>query len=178
MTGACVLEIARAQICDVDQVINLRHAVEDWLASRRIVQWAPREIPESVFYGQVAAGEYYVARIDGRPSIVGAFRLLWSDPVMWQDGVFAGYVHGLVVDRGHAGRGIGRALLGWAARTSCEAGANLLRLDCVDTNVALCAYYRAAGFVRVGRRGLGGSRGVVLFQRSLAEPPYDASRRE
>ncbi|WP_063002634.1 GNAT family N-acetyltransferase [Nocardia mikamii] len=120
-----------------------------------------------MFCEQVAAGEAYVARIEDRPEIVAAFRLLWSDPAMWQDETFAGYVHGLVVDRNHAGKGTGRALLGWAGQTAREAGAGLLRLDCVDTNTALCAYYRAGGFIEVRRRSLGGGRGVVLFQRSL-----------
>ncbi|NKY53244.1 GNAT family N-acetyltransferase [Nocardia vermiculata] len=165
-----MLDIARAQACDIDRIIELRHNVEEWLASRQIVQWTPREIPDSVFCDQVAAGEYYVARLEGLPGIVGACRLLWADRALWQDEAFAGYVHGLVVDRAHAGTGIGGALLDWAGRTARAAGADRLRLDCVDTNTALCAYYRAAGFIQVGHRSIGASRGVALFQRTLTEP--------
>lgn len=88
-----MLDIVRAEVRDIDRIIELRHSIEDWLASRRVVQWTPREIPDSVFRDQVARGEYYVARLDGRHEVVGALRLLWFDRAMWQDDVFAGYVY-------------------------------------------------------------------------------------
>lgn len=39
----------------------------------------------------------------------------------------AAYVHGLVIDRNHAGLGLGRALLDWAGQQARQAGRSQLR---------------------------------------------------
>ena len=94
-------------------------------------------------------------------------RLMWSDPAIWRhDDAFAGYVHGLVIDRAHAGQGLGRHLLDWAARETKMTGASKLRLDCAETNLALRNYYRRCGFREVGRRDLN-RFSVTLFERTL-----------
>ena len=94
---------------------------------------------------------------------------MWSDQVIWrQDDVCADYIHGLVIDRDYAGRGLGRDLLEWAAQETARAGANKLRLDCAETNLALRHYYRRCGFREVGRRDFGGDWfSVTLFERTL-----------
>jgi hypothetical protein len=40
-----MLDIASARTGDVDEIITLRHAAEDWLDARGIDQWPRREIP-------------------------------------------------------------------------------------------------------------------------------------
>lgn len=144
---------------------------------RGITQWTPRQIPESVFHRQVGAGEF-VARHRDRPTIIGACRLTWRDPDIWADrDRFAGYLHSLVVARDHAGSGLGRSLLVWAALTARRAGADLLRLDCVETNSALCDYYLSAGFRQVGRRDLGAHLpSVALFERPLVDTDQKFAR--
>ncbi|MFD4401488.1 GNAT family N-acetyltransferase [Nocardia sp. NPDC058499] len=169
-----MLEIGVARSGDIDEIVALRHAAEDWLHSCGIDQWPRRTIPVRRFHDEVAAGEYHVARRRGRPPIVGAFRLVWTDPSIWgDDGVPAGYAHSLVIDRKHAGQGIGRVMLEWAACTAASSGASVLRLDCVENNPRLCDYYRGLGFRRVGRRALAGyAYGVALFERRLTSPRH------
>ncbi len=56
--------------------------------------------------GQVTDGEWYVTR-DGS-SVAGVLRLLWQDEEIWgPQPAVAAYVHGLVIDRRHAGTGLG-----------------------------------------------------------------------
>lgn len=77
----------------------------------------------------------------------------WQDPLVWgEQPPDAGYVHGLLVDRSCAGRGLGRALIGWASRRTLAAGRSILRLDCVATNPWLRGYYADLGFTEVGYR--------------------------
>lgn len=124
----------------------------------------------STVESHIAAGEMYVATVEPGGPIVAAVRLLWSDPLIWQDeNAFAGYVHGLMIDRSHAGRGLGRALLEWSADQARSADAHVLRLDCAETNPELRRYYRGLGFVEVGRREFDTDWfSVILFEKRIA----------
>lgn len=169
-----MLTITPAANSDTDEIIALRHAAEDWLTARGITQWTPREVPGSVIHRQVEAGEFFAARYGDQPTIIGACRLIWSDPDIWADrDRFAGYLHTLVIARDHAGIDLGRSLLEWVAVTARQAGADLLRLDCVESNSALCDYYLRAGFSQVGHRDLGsGLHSVTLFERPLSDERF------
>lgn len=106
-------------------------------------------------------------RAGGR--VAAGLRLLWDDTAMWgsRPGA-AGYVHGLAVDRSRAGTGLGAALLAWAARETRARARLLLRLDCVEANTALRAYYRGQGFTPAGRRDLPPPlHAVVLLEKRL-----------
>ncbi|WP_308263251.1 GNAT family N-acetyltransferase [Rhodococcus erythropolis] len=167
------MDVVQAVETDGPVILALRHAAEDWLAERGIIQWRPREVSVEQVGEQISRGEFYVARDREQSRIVGALRLIRSDPVVWPDSDEpAGYVHGLVIDRAFSGASMGERLLGWALRRSAEEGAQYLRLDCVETNVRLRRYYLDAGFTEVGRRDFGddadnGWFSVVLFERSL-----------
>ncbi|WP_438471952.1 GNAT family N-acetyltransferase [Rhodococcus erythropolis] len=168
-----VVDVVQAVETDGPEILALRHAAEDWLARCGIIQWRPREVSVEQVGEQISRGEFFVARDRAQSRIVGALRLIWSDPVVWPDSNEpAGYVHGLVIDREFSGTSLGERLLVWAHRRSAEEGAQYLRLDCVETNVRLRRYYRDAGFAEVGRRDFGdvvdnGWFSVVLFERSL-----------
>lgn len=85
--------------------------------------------------------------------VVGALRLVWDDEPVWgPQPPDAAYVHGLVIDRRHAGQGLGRSLLDWSARQARQAGRRWVRLDCGEDNGVLRGYYQRQGFVSVGRR--------------------------
>lgn len=136
---------------DVDAIHALRRSLEDWMAENGTVQWPQGSLPRERIAAQVDAGEWHLVR-DGS-GLVGTVRLLWSDPDFWgADDTPAVYVHGLMVDRRHAGRGTGRALLDWAAARGRDAGVGLFRLDCRTTNPTVRAYYEAYGFTAVGQR--------------------------
>ena len=80
----------------------------------------------------------------------------------------AGYVHGLVIDREHAGEGLGGQLLDWAERRTLQTGRTLLRLDCVEGNERLRRYYRDRGFREVGRKEFEASWfPAVLLEKAL-----------
>jgi len=155
----------RAQLTDAEPVFALREAAAAWLVGRGIRQWEPGEVTLQQVRAQVVAGEWFVVRY-GR-SVVGALRLLWEDEEMWgPQPPDAAYVHGLVVDRGYAGLGLGRALLDWAGQQARQAGRHQLRLDCSENNAALTAYYHRQGFTTVGRREVYGRwYSLVLLQR-------------
>lgn len=158
----------RAAQPDAPAILGLRAAAELWLHERDIEQWDVGGVSLAEVQQQVSQGEWHVAR-DG-DAVCGALRLLWSDPAVWQaDDGLAVYVHGLVIDRGHAGTGLGAGLLDWAAEQGRRAGAAAVRLDCVEGNPGLRRYYSRLGFRTVGRRDFGGRwRSVTLFERNLA----------
>lgn len=165
-----MLTVELATAADAATILGLRHAAEDWLFAREIDQWKPREVPLSTVAAHIEAGEFYVARRDPSGPIVGALRLIWADPTIWpeEDGL-AGYVHGLVIDRSEAGTGLGAALLEWASEQTHREGRALLRLDCAETNGALCNYYLNQGFRHVGRHEFADGSAwfsVALFEKS------------
>ena len=63
-----------------------------------------------------------------------------------------GYVHLFYVAEGHRGRGLGRVLHQHAAAVFTARGMRLMRLSVGARNEAAIAFYRAAGWRRVGER--------------------------
>ena len=136
---------------DAALLLALREAQAAWLAGRGIEQWKTGEVPLDEIERQIRNSEWHVVR-DERDLAAGV-RLLWQDDDFW--GVqppTAAYVHGLMVDRRHAGRRLGRSLIAWAGGQAQRAGRSLLRLDCAEDNLALHRYYTDQGFKVVGRR--------------------------
>jgi ribosomal protein S18 acetylase RimI-like enzyme len=155
---------------DARAILALRHDLEDWLESKGVEQWGRREVPADEVERQVAAAEWRVVR-DPSGDLAAALRLLWSDEVVWQHQHGRGaYVHGLMVARHGAGRGLGTALLAWAEQRAQAARVPVLRLDCVESNEVLRRYYRRLGFVEVGRRDFDGPwYSAVLLEKVLHE---------
>ncbi|GAA1084526.1 MULTISPECIES: GNAT family N-acetyltransferase [Streptomyces violaceusniger group] len=76
------------------------------------------------------------------------------------------YVRLLVSDRGHAGRGIGAALLAHAVEETRRAGVELLRVDCwAGGGGELVAFYERNGFTPTERFRSGAWPGQVLARR-------------
>ena len=80
-----VVDVVQAVETDGPEILALRHAAEDWLAERGIIQWRPREVSVEQVGEQISRGEFFVARDREQSRIVGALRLIWSDPVVWPD---------------------------------------------------------------------------------------------
>ncbi len=80
-----VVDVVQAVETDGPEILALRHAAEDWLAERGIIQWRPREVSVEQVGEQISRGEFFVARDRAQLRIVGALRLIWSDPVVWPD---------------------------------------------------------------------------------------------
>ena len=74
-----------------------------------------------------------------------------------------------MVDRRYAGPRLGQRLVEWALTRARNGGAELLRLDCVASNTALCDYYRRMGFTRAGTKEFPGNwAATALFERAVA----------
>lgn len=130
---------------------GLRDEAAHWQVSRGITQWRVGDVPLERYAAQLAAGEWHVVRAPESGGVVAGLRLLWADPVPWGERPpDAAYVHHLVVSRGLAGRGVGRALLDWAGAQARARGREFLRLDCMAANAGLRAHYRSLGFAEVG----------------------------
>ncbi|MGB8652085.1 MAG: GNAT family N-acetyltransferase [Mycobacteriales bacterium] len=166
-----LLVVEKAGPQDAPSLLALRHALEAWLESLGVEQWGRGEVVLSDVVRQVAEGEWWVVRADDE-GLLAALRLLWSDEPVWQrDNGPAAYVHGLMVNRADAGRGVGAGLLRWAEAQARAAGAPCLRLDCVESNARLRAYYAAQGFAEVGRRDFDGPWfSAVLLEKELPPP--------
>jgi GNAT superfamily N-acetyltransferase len=112
-------------------------------------QW-DRDIPDEEVEQFIASGHAFVAELDREPA--GALRLTEAAHIPWEVMDYDGlYLHGLVVRRDLAGRGLGRQMLAWAEEQARRRGKSTLRLDCMADNPRLCQYYADAGFTPLGR---------------------------
>ncbi|WP_211716116.1 GNAT family N-acetyltransferase [Nocardiopsis sp. MG754419] len=135
----------RARAHHAADLVRLRDSCARWQRRRGIEQWAPGEVAPEQVRSQIERGEWWLVQ-DGAP--VAAVRVLEEDPQVWPDPgpVPAYYVHGLMVDRGATGRGLGERLLAWVEHTATDAGRGLVRLDCVSAGQGLRAYYERLGY--------------------------------
>ena len=62
----------------------------------------------------------------------------------------AGYLHGLMVRRSHAGQGLGSQILGWFEQFVLDCGRTTARLDCQARNTTLRRYYLRHGYTEIG----------------------------
>ena len=152
---------------DVPGIYALRVAAGEWMLARGWPRWHGVVSVERVTR-QVEAGEWRVASAAGAD--VGALRLLRTDPAVWGDDDGAAvYVHSFVVDRGHAGEGIGAQMLRRVEDEARSIGATRVRLDCVEVDPDIRRYYRDAGFTEVGRQACDDPAldDVVLMEKRL-----------
>ena len=155
---------------------ELRRQIEDWLGEQGIEQWGHGHVSRQEITEQIRAGQWHVVR-DPALGVAAAARLLWADPEVWgADDTPAVYVHGLMVHRGAAGRGLGSFLLDWAAERGRAEGAEVIRLDCVESNTVLRTFYQRQGFQEVGRRDFNGPwYSATLLEKTLPPGPPSAS---
>ena len=153
---------------DSHAILALREELEEWLEAKAVQQWGRGTVRLPDVQRQVEAGEWHVVR-SSPGYLSAALRLLWADEPVWQhQHGHAAYVHGLMVARWQAGQGLGSALLGWAEQEARTASVPALRLDCVETNLALRTYYKQRGFTEVGRRDFDGPwYSAVLLEKVL-----------
>jgi GNAT superfamily N-acetyltransferase len=165
------LTVERATLADVPAVGALRDELATWMLHHGIRQWSPGEMPLDWIEVCVAFGEVYL--VSRHHELVGSVTVVWADPLIWGERTEpAGYVHMLMVDRTFAGHGIGRSILEWSEGLVAASGRRLARLDCVEGNQALRAYYEAAGYAFVGTKtfpDLDWADATALYEKRL--PP-------
>jgi ribosomal protein S18 acetylase RimI-like enzyme len=161
-----VLDLQPAVAGDAEDLHLLREAAARWLVERGIRQWLPGEVDLWTIREQIQAGEWFLHRRAER--VVVALRFLWSDPEFWgEQPDDAAYVHGLMIERRHAGEGLGAAALRWAEERARHGDRTFLRLDHAADNPGLARYYRKLGFVDGGRREAEKWGPVLLVEKVL-----------
>lgn len=146
------LRIVSAQPDDLGLYIDLLEEVADWLALRGIKQWRPGSFRLSVDYYAESIKQGEVQLVFCGEALVGTFRLLLREPIVWPEVVEddAVYVYNLAVRRTWADQRLGRRLLEWASHRASSLGRKYVRLDCVADNAFLRDYYTRAGFADRG----------------------------
>lgn len=84
------------------------------------------------------------------------------------------YLHRLVIERGHAGTGLGAELIDWAGRKgrSMLPTAELIRIDVWSDNAELHGYYKEQGFQHIGTRTTSDrSPSGAVFEKPIGPEP-------
>lgn len=166
------MNIARARIEDLDLFVAMRRDAAAWLAAIGSDQWGAdwpdQDGMRTLIKQALAAGTGWTATIGGQ--IIASWLLdTWANPDLWtpaEQAEPAMYLHRLIVDRAHAGRGHGVHIINWCARHAAEHGATWLRIDAWTTNHRLHRYYQQQGFQHVRTRHLPHNPSGWLAQRA------------
>jgi hypothetical protein len=153
------LEVRRAELVELDVVVQVLEEASAWLRSRGIDQW-PATLSTDWIGPPVERGETWLASVAGE--VAGTLTLAAHDPAWPDDERDVTFVHRLAVRRTHPGLGL--RLLDWASGGARAQGHRALRLDCVATNSRLRRYYEDAGFLVRGEAIVHGAA-VTLLER-------------
>jgi GNAT superfamily N-acetyltransferase len=160
------VRIIRAQLGDLDRVLEILEEASRWLASKGLeTQWRSSPAFRQTIKDNIERGEVYVAK-DPKKTL-GTITLQWSDRKFWgelsQD---VGYIHKLAITRSHAGQHLGLRMLQWAEGKARAEGKRCLRLDCLAGNRIIREYYERAGFVHMRDTEAPGWR-ASLYEKKL-----------
>jgi GNAT superfamily N-acetyltransferase len=149
--------IRRAEPSDLTAIFTLIDEAARWLrASKETDQWArpwpnqadrDERIAQGIEHGLTWIAEHNRTLLGTVTYREQGRDILWTPAELLDPAV---YVSRLIVGRGHAGQGIGAALIDWAGlRGLQEWQANWLRVDVWTTNTALHGYYKDQGFTHL-----------------------------
>jgi GNAT superfamily N-acetyltransferase len=174
---------------DLDNIVRLAREAADWLRSRGIDQWQEpwpdRAGQRERILNDLFKGKIWLVR-DGRTT-AATITIDTDEPLdlnerpVWPPDKSqrpALYVRRVIVSRRYARRGLGAALLDWAADVAKrDHGAELIRIDVRTTNEKLHAYYEGQRFTRCqDPQGLGDYPSQALFERGVDVPGSDFTK--
>jgi GNAT superfamily N-acetyltransferase len=135
-----------ARPADAPTVERLLRDAAQWVDALGVVMWEEGELDPATIAGEVAAGQFFLAEVDG--TVAGAIRFQLEDRLFWPDipQEESAFVHRLVVARAFKGRGVSTALLEWSVERARAMGKRFLRLDCDAERAKLRALYERCGF--------------------------------
>ena len=154
--------IRKAAAADLDAIARLYDDLNDYHAARiNYPGWKKGVYPTRTDAEEgLSCGSLYVAECDGQ--IGGTVIYLDSQPeayrsVQWQIETDAPVVvlHILAVHPAFTGRGVGRALVGYADTVAKERGARAVRLDTHENNLPAIRLYEKCGLRPMGMVDLG-----------------------
>ena len=167
----------------MDKVARLVQEAAEWLGSRGIDQWQEpwpdRAGQRERILNDLFKGKTWLLR-DGK-TVAGTITIDTDEPLdvdehpIWPQDKGqrpALYVRRVIVSRRYTRRGLGAALLDWAADVAKrDHGAELIRIDVRTTNKKLHAYYEGHSFTRCpDPQGLGDYPSQALFERRVDAP--------
>lgn len=155
----------RASIAGVEEYPRIERLMVDtakWLRSKGSTQWSGllSGSDDHDTAGALERGE--VVEFKGAEGTLLACVILQQEPAGWDRNLWrldraetgtAVYLHRLVVDRGQAGKGLGRTLMDWIGRDMSFPGRDRIRLDCIASNETLNAFYKSCGYTYIGESG-------------------------
>ena len=138
--------VRQAVPSDAATVQDMLEEAARWVDALGVVMWDEDELDPGRMVREIAAGQFFIAEIDGDPA--GAVRFQLEDQLFWPDlaGDDSAFIHRLVVRRRHKGHGVSTALMQWAVSRARSIGKSYLRLDTDASRPKLRQLYEAFGF--------------------------------
>jgi GNAT superfamily N-acetyltransferase len=140
------ITVRQARAADAATIQNMLEEAAGWVDAMGVIMWDEGELAPDRVDGEVAAGQFFIADVDGEAAGAVLFQL--EDQLFWPDLTRddSAFIHRLVVRRRYRGRGVSTALMQWAASRARELGKRYLRLDCDANRPKLRTLYERFGF--------------------------------
>lgn len=160
--------IRQARLADTGVIMGLISEAATWLAGKGLDQWqGPSGRRRLLVKRDIEFGSVFVVIRLGR--VVGTITIDdLPDADFWRDDDqvhTAHYIHRMAVARSESGKGLGVALLDWAAARARRHDKVFLRLDAWSSNELLHQYYKGLGFVMLRNIPVPGRGSGALFER-------------
>jgi GNAT superfamily N-acetyltransferase len=140
------ITVRQAQAPEAAVVHGMLQEAAQWVDALGVVMWDESELDPDRVDREVAAGQFFIAEVDGEPA--GAVRFQLEDRLFWPDleGSDSAFIHRLVVRRRYKGLGVSTALIQWAVSHARSLGRSYLRLDTDASRPKLRELYERFGF--------------------------------
>lgn len=140
------ITVRQATASDAATIQRMLEEASAWVDALGVVMWDEGELDPSRLECEVAAGQFFIADVDGKAA--GAVKFQLDDQLFWPDLTRddSAFLHRLVVRRQHGGTGVSTALMQWAVSHARELGRRWLRLDCDADRPKLRSLYEGFGF--------------------------------
>ena len=138
--------VRQAMPPDAATVQDMFEEAARWVDALGVVMWDEGELDPGRMVREIAAGQFFIAEIDGDPA--GAVRFQLEDQLFWPDLADddSAFIHRLVVRRRYKGHGVSTALMQWAVSRARSIGKSYLRLDTDASRPKLRQLYEGFGF--------------------------------
>jgi len=140
------ITVRQARVADAPTIQDMLKEAAGWVDAMGVVMWEEGELDPGRVDGEVAAGQFFIADVEGEAA--GAVKFQLEDQLFWPDLLQddSAFIHRLVVRRRYRGLGVSTALMRSAASHARELGKRCLRLDCDASRPKLRTLYEGFGF--------------------------------
>lgn len=141
---------------EADNAISIMREVAQWCEVSGKNMWRPEALSKDRLMKDLSEENFCVGKFgdDNASSMI----LQWYDPLFWPEKGKdeSGYVHKLCVRRKYSGQGVSHKMIEYAVEECKKKGVHFLRLDTGWNRQRLCELYESMGFIKVGKRTIGG----------------------